>query len=75
MALPWAVIVGNTLSGFVGISVIHLADNRLLAMPVAASLSILGIFMLRCSHPPAAAVVLIVVMGHVLHYRYAFSQS
>ena len=72
MAQPWAVIAGNALSALVGISVIHLVDNPLLAMPTAASLSILGMFMLRCLHPPAAAVALIVVLGHVTHYQYAF---
>lgn len=72
MAQPWAVIAGNTLSALVGISVIHLVDNPLLAMPTAASLSILGMFILRCLHPPAAAVALIVVLGHVMHYQYAF---
>jgi CBS domain-containing membrane protein len=72
MAQPWAVIAGNTLSALVGISVIHLVGNPLLAMPIAASLSILGMFMLRCLHPPAAAVALIVVLGHVTHYQYAF---
>lgn len=41
-------------------------------MPLAASLSILGMFILRCLHPPAAAVAMIVVLGRVLHYRYAF---
>jgi CBS domain-containing membrane protein len=44
----------------------------LLAMPIAASLSILGMFVMRCLHPPAAAVALIVVLGHVAHFRYAF---
>jgi CBS domain-containing membrane protein len=29
-------------------------------------------FILRCLHPQAAAVALIVVLGHVMHYRYAF---
>ena len=72
MAQPWAVIAGNTLSALVGISVIHLINEPLLAMPLAASLSILGMFVLRCLHPPAAAVALIVVLGHVLHYRFAF---
>lgn len=72
MAQPWAVIAGNTLSALVGISVIHLTNEPLLAMPLAASLSILGMFVLRCLHPPAAAVALIVVLGHVMHYRYAF---
>ena len=72
MAQPWAVIAGNTLSALVGISVMHLVGEPLIAMPLAASLSILGMFVLRCLHPPAAAVSLIVVLGHVLHYRYAF---
>jgi CBS domain-containing membrane protein len=72
MAQPWAVIAGNTLSALVGISIIHLVNVPLLAMPLAASLSILGMFILRCLHPPAAAVAMIVVLGHVLHYRYAF---
>ena len=72
MAQPWAVIAGNTLSALVGISIIHLVNEPLLAMPLAASLSILGMFILRCLHPPAAAVAMIAVLGHVMHYRYAF---
>ena len=42
----------------------------LLALPLAASVSILGMFILRCLHPPAAAVALIAVLGHITHYRY-----
>ena len=71
MAQPWAVIAGNTLSALVGISVVHVVGEPLLAMPLAASMSILGMFLLRCLHPPAAAVALIVVLGNVMHYRYA----
>jgi CBS domain-containing membrane protein len=71
MAQPWAVIAGNTLSALIGISVAIVVDQPLLAMPIAASLSIMGMFILRCLHPPAAAVALIVVLGHVTHYRYA----
>lgn len=54
MAEPWAVIAGKTLSALVGISVIHLVGNPLLAMPMAASLSILGMFMLRCLTPSSS---------------------
>ncbi|OYY14336.1 MAG: HPP family protein [Polynucleobacter sp. 24-46-87] len=72
MAQPWAVIAGNTVSALIGIATIHLVGEPLLAMPLAASLSILGMFILRCLHPPAAAVALIVVLGHVMHFRYAF---
>jgi CBS domain-containing membrane protein len=71
MAQPWAVIAGNTLSALVGITVYILIPEPLLAMPIAANLSILGMFSLRCLHPPAAAVALITVLGHVTHYRYA----
>ncbi len=71
MAQPWAVIAGNTLSALVGISILHLVNQPLLAMPLAASLSILGMFLLRCLHPPAAAVALIVVLGNITYYRYA----
>ena len=72
MAQPWAVIAGNTLSGFIGISTVILIKEPLLAMPIAASLSIFGMFVLRCLHPPAAAVALIAVLGHLTHYRYVF---
>ena len=72
MAQPWAVIAGNTLSALIGISCFHLIGHPLLALPAAAALSILGMFVLRCLHPPAAAVALIVVLGHIGSYRYAF---
>ena len=65
-------IAGNTLSALIGITAFILIPEPLLAMPIAASLSILGMFVLRCLHPPAAAVALIVVLGHISHYRYAF---
>ncbi len=71
LAQPWAVIAGNTLSALVGIICANLISLPALAMAVAASSSILGMFILRCLHPPAAAVALIAVLGHVLHYRYA----
>ena len=44
MAQPWAVITGNTISALVGVSIVHLVHEPLLAMPLAASLSILGMF-------------------------------
>lgn len=72
MAQPWAVIAGNTISAFIGISCLHLIGDPLWALPTAVALSILGIFALRCLHPPAAAIALIVVLGHIGSYRYAF---
>lgn len=72
MAQPWAVIAGNTVSALIGISCAIVIQVPLIALPAAASLSILGMFMLRCLHPPAAAVALIAVLGGITHYRYAF---
>jgi CBS domain-containing membrane protein len=72
MAQPWAVIAGNTLSALNGISCFNVIIEPLLALPAAAALSILDMFTLRCLHPPAAAVVLIVVLGEIGRYRYVF---
>ena len=72
MSQPWAVIGGNCLSAIVGVSCTILLREPLIALPAAASLSILGMFILRCLHPPAAAVALIAVLGGLSHYRYAF---
>ena len=71
MAQPWAVIGGHTLSALVGISCFHLIAMPMFALPAAAAFSILGMFVLRCLHPPAAAVALIVVLGEVGRFRYA----
>ena len=72
MAQPWAVIAGNTLSAIAGISINHLFTQPLVAMPAAAMLSIWGMFILRCLHPPAAAVALIAVLSQTMGFRYAF---
>jgi CBS domain-containing membrane protein len=72
MSQPWAVIAGNTLSALIGISCFQLIGESLIALPLAAALSILGMFILRCLHPPAAAIALIVVLGEIGRYRYAF---
>lgn len=72
MAQPWAVIGGNTLSALIGIGCFHFIGAQMLAMPAAAALSILGMFILRCLHPPATAVALIVVLGQIGQLRYAF---
>ncbi len=72
MAQPWAVIAGNTISALIGVICLHLIEESILALPAAAAFSILGMFIFRCLHPPAAAVALIVVLGQIGHYGYAF---
>jgi CBS domain-containing membrane protein len=70
MAQPWAVIAGNVFSAIVGITCGIYISNLALALPIAGALAILIMFFLRCLHPPAAAVALITVMGHIVTYRY-----
>lgn len=72
MAQPWAVTAGNTLSALIGITVCNVIGGVFWAIPIAVASSIMGMFVLRCLHPPAAAVALIAVLGHIAHYRYAF---
>ena len=72
MAQPWAVIAGNVVSALVGITCATYINDVLLALPIAVALAIMAMFILRCLHPPAAAVALIAILGHVTIYRYAF---
>jgi CBS domain-containing membrane protein len=71
MAQPWAVICGNTISAFIGIACNCYINNPLISLPFAAASAIMGMFLLRCLHPPAAAVALITVLSHITNYRYA----
>jgi CBS domain-containing membrane protein len=71
MAQPWAVIGGNVISAVIGIACVNLVDNPMVTAPVAVGLSILGMFVLRCLHPPAAAVAMITSLGSISHFEYA----
>jgi CBS domain-containing membrane protein len=71
MAQPWAVIGGNVVSALIGIACVHFVDMPIVAAPIAVGLSILCMFVLRCLHPPAAAVAMITVIGSVGSFQYA----
>jgi CBS domain-containing membrane protein len=71
IAQPWAVIASNAVSALVDITAANLMSKPLLAMPIAAALSIPGMFILRCLYPRVATVALIAVLGHVMQFRYA----
>lgn len=73
MAQPWVAIAGNTLFALIGIGCFHMNGEQLLALPEAVALLILGMFMLRFLHPPAAAVALVVVLVEIGHHCYTFS--
>lgn len=71
MAQPWAVIGGNLISAVVGIACVNLFGNPMVTAPVAVGLSILCMFVLRCLHPPAAAVAMITSLGSISGFQYA----
>jgi CBS domain-containing membrane protein len=76
LAQPWAVIGGNTISALVGVACAKAIGNPLLAAPLAGSLAILVMFLLRCLHPPSGAVALTTVLGgpavHAAGFGFAF---
>ena len=78
LAQPWPVLGGNLVSAIVGVACAHSIDNMLLAAPLAGGLAILAMFLLRCLHPPGAAMALTAVLaGPVVHaagYEFAFVQ-
>ena len=71
MAQPWAVFGGNGISAVIGIACVNLLGNPMMSAPVAVGLSILGMFVLRCLHPPAAAVAMITALGSIGSFEYA----
>jgi CBS domain-containing membrane protein len=78
LAQPWSVLVGNLVSGVVGVTCAQAIDNPMLAAPVAGGLAILCMFLLRCLHPPGGAVALTAVLAgpavHAAGYEFAFVQ-
>ena len=70
MAQPWAVIGGNVISAVIGISCVYWVKHPSFIAPVAVGLSILCMFLLRCLHPPAAAVAMITALGSVTSFQY-----
>lgn len=63
LAQPWSVIGGNTLGALVGIAVVGVIHDPLIASAVAVSLAIAGMSFGRCLHPPGGAAALTAVLG------------
>lgn len=65
LAQPWPVIGGNTLSALIGIACGSLIHEPASAAAAAVALSIGGMFLARCLHPPGGATALLVVLNQV----------
>jgi len=63
LAQPWPIIGGNTVSALVGVCMIKLVPNPMLAAGLAVGGAILPMSLLRCLHPPGGATALSTVIG------------
>ena len=74
LSQPWAVVGGHLLSAFIGVSCQKLFPGHAWTAALAVGLAVLGMYYLRCIHPPGGATALIAVIGgdsvHQLGYLY-----
>ena len=62
-AQPWAVLAGNLLAALIGISLGMSGLPSVASLALAACLSLLCLFYLRCLHPPSIALALVAAVG------------
>jgi len=76
MAQPWPIIGGHLTSAFIGIVCAHWVANPSLAAATAVALSITGMHLLKCPHPPSAATAMIAVLGntqiHTINWQFCY---
>ncbi|HEV7272101.1 HPP family protein [Pseudoxanthomonas sp.] len=74
LSQPWAVVGGHLLSAFIGVSCQKLFPGHAWTAALAVGLAVLGMYYLRCIHPPGGATALAAVIGgpdvHALGYHF-----
>jgi len=63
LAQPWSIIGGNTISALVGVAMLRLVPDPMIAAALAVALAMGAMSMLRCLHPPGGAAALTAVLG------------
>lgn len=63
LAQPWPIIGGNTISALIGVTVVRLLPDPLIATGVAVALAIIVMSLTRSLHPPGGAAALTAVVG------------
>jgi len=63
LAQPWSIVGGNTISAFVGVTVLTLVKDPAIAIGLAVALAILAMSLTRSLHPPGGAAALTAVIG------------
>lgn len=69
LAQPRAMIGGNIISALAGVTALRLLHNPVAAIALAVSLSIMGMYLARCLHPPGGGLAMVAVMGGPLVER------
>lgn len=63
LSQPWALIGGNLISAFIGVSVVRFLGVSVLSSALAVGFAIAAMYYLRCIHPPGGATALTTVIG------------
>lgn len=72
LAQPWSIVGGNTISAFVGVTVLALVKDPAIAIGLAVALAILAMSLTRSLHPPGGAAALTAVIGGAAVTRAGF---
>lgn len=72
MAQPWAVIGGSCISALVALICSRFVHELTFLIPLSVGFAILAMFALRCLHPPAAALALLVPLNGVVDFNFLF---
>tara|TARA_R110002167_G_scaffold320377_4_gene526233 strand:- start:505 stop:1374 length:870 start_codon:yes stop_codon:yes gene_type:complete len=59
----WSVIAGHLTSAFIGVSCFKLLGDSIIATALSVALTVIGMHLLRCPHPPGCATALLAVIG------------
>ena len=74
LSQPWALVAGQFVSAFIGVSCYLLIPETYLAAASAVGLSVIAMYYLRCVHPPGGATALSAVLSgpsvHALGYQF-----
>ncbi|WP_460481489.1 HPP family protein [Comamonas humi] len=65
MAQPWPVVAGGTVSALVGWACVLVFRDPILSPAMAVALSVLAMVLLRCLHPPGAALAMWMSLNHL----------
>jgi len=74
LSQPWPVFGGHMVSAIVGVTCAKYVPNEMLAISAAVALAIIGMYYLRCLHPPGGATAMFAVVGgpEILDLGYYF---